>query len=324
MTSRTWCFTYFIQENDFDENSVPQQTWIVDLENNKENFKACTAQVETCPTSSREHIQGVVRFKQSVRYRGAQERICPGTDNLHVEICRDSRGSRRYCSKPETRSNVIDWRVDWGWERPQGERTDLQSVANALKEGKTYKEISNEYPVQFIKYFKGIKEWVNLNTDPYDGPRQVYIYYGEPGTGKTRRARTIGSSHFIANPPGSDGKMWYDGYAGQETIIFDDFYGWIKWTFLLRICDRNPLMLPIKGGMSPNLAKYIIFTSNSHPENWYKYDHNKRMDAFIRRVDQILHFTRLGEYDAIQWTNEDTASSWNYIPATGTWESEEI
>ena len=41
-------------------------------------------------------------------------------------------------------------------------------------------------------------------------------------------------------------------------------------------------------------------------------------------TQKYVQIVNLGEYDAIQWTNEDTASSWNYIPATGTWESEEI
>lgn len=66
----------------------------------------------------------------------------------------------------------------------------------------------------------------------------------------------------MCTKPNADGNLWLDGYHGQKTIIFDEFYGWIKYDLLLRICDRYPLQLPIKGGFVQCQATTFVFTSN--------------------------------------------------------------
>lgn len=75
---------------------------------------------------------------------------------------------------------------------------------------------------------------------------------------------------------------WWDNYESHESVILDDFYGWLPYDTLLRICDRYPLMVETKGGQCHFLAKNVVLTSNNTPAQWYK---NINLAAFIRRVD---------------------------------------
>lgn len=74
---------------------------------------------------------------------------------------------------------------------------------------------------------------------------------------------------------------WWDGYFNHETVIIDEFYGWLPFDLILRICDRYPLMVETKGGQVQFVAKNIIFTTNSNPVSWYK---SCYFPSFIRRV----------------------------------------
>ena len=54
---------------------------------------------------------------------------------------------------------------------------------------------------------------------------------------------------------------WWDGYKQHECVIIDDFYGWIKYDDLLKICDRYPYQVPVKGSFEQFTSKYIWITS---------------------------------------------------------------
>ena len=42
---------------------------------------------------------------------------------------------------------------------------------------------------------------------------------------------------------------WFDGYDGQDTAIFDDFRAsGNRFSYILRLIDRYPMDVPVKGG----------------------------------------------------------------------------
>ena len=65
----------------------------------------------------------------------------------------------------------------------------------------------------------------------------------------------------------------------------DDFYGWVKYDEMLKICDRYPYRVPIKGGFRQFTSECIIITSNSEPDQWYKFDAYNGGAALLRRID---------------------------------------
>ena len=85
---------------------------------------------------------------------------------------------------------------------------------------------------------------------------------------------------------------WWDGYDNQKTVIIDDFYGWMKYDELLRIMDRYPHRVPIKGGYINFTSEYLTFTSNISPNDWYHGEWFKEWEqkALERRIDCIECF----------------------------------
>jgi hypothetical protein len=110
------------------------------------------------------------------------------------------------------------------------------------------------------------------------------VYHGPPGTGKTRKALEENKEYYLLDNSG--GPVWFDGYEGEETLVIDDFYGWIKYNFILRLLDGHPCRLPIKGGFTYAGWTTVIITSNVHPDSWYKCD-TQAMHRRITSIDYI-------------------------------------
>ncbi|EZG42884.1 replicase [Gregarina niphandrodes] len=115
---------------------------------------------------------------------------------------------------------------------------------------------------------------------------EVIVLWGPPGTGKSHTARAVSDDYYV-KPAGP----WWDGYFGQELVIFDDFYGSEKFCDMLRWLSENPIKVPIKGSMTDLLATKFIITSNVEPERWYPHVENK--DALMRRITDIIYMNEV-------------------------------
>ncbi len=83
---------------------------------------------------------------------------------------------------------------------------------------------------------------------------------------------------------------WWDGYSGQDAVVFDEFYGQLPYQFMLRVLDRYPLQVETKGGMAELTATNFYFTSNlAYDDWWFKavQDGSVNIAAFIRRVQEF-------------------------------------
>lgn len=85
---------------------------------------------------------------------------------------------------------------------------------------------------------------------------------------------------------------WWDGYANHEHVVIDEFYGWLPFDLLLRLCDRYPLLVETKGGQVQFSANTIVITTNKRPTEWYT---NMYTPALIRRVDHWIIMPAIGE-----------------------------
>lgn len=279
--SRAICWTYNNPEDD--EIMVPQ-SWDPDT------YKYLVYQVEQGEAGTK-HLQGYVAFSRQVDFNTFAKWF---PRRPHMETAKGSaKQNRKYCTKAEGR---IEGPWEFGFMPEQGKRTDLLAMKADLDDGATLKEISNSYFSQFIRYSRGIKEYKLLNHEQSSTPKTIKCLWGSTGVGKTKYCwDNHPEAYWKTRDPGNN--QYWDGYDGEDTIIIDEFYGWLPWDFLLRLTDRYPLKLAVKLGTVPCAATTIIFTSNKHPRDWYP---NSRYgwddtNPLKRRFTEITELTGGGE-----------------------------
>ena len=174
-----------------------------------------------------------------------------------------------------------------------------------IESGSTDLDLANFHFTTYISCYRSLIAYRLLVTPPRSFKPVVYVCQGPTGTGKSKWA--------MDNFPNAYWKQrsnWWDGYTNQETVVIDEFYGWLPFDLCLRLCDRYPLMVETKGGNVHMVAKHIIFTTNSLPSSWWK---NCYFQSFTRRVDEWHMFPVWGEHaffvnyeDALPhfWTNQ--------------------
>lgn len=246
MTSRNYCFTSF----------VPEET--LNLRNSVLTKYICWG-IETCPSSGRSHDQGYIELIEPVRITKLKA-LAP---TVHFEKrIGTQKEAIKYCMKDGKFQ-------EFGEKSIQGKRTDLEDLKKNLDENKDMKTISEENFSCFMKYQKGISQYKLLHCNQRNWETNLEIHVGEPGSGKSHQAFTrFPNAYWMMRPTGD--KIWFDGYTGQDTIVLDDFYGWLPWDLLLRLADKYPLKLETKGGTVECVIKNLIITSNKPPTQWYK------------------------------------------------------
>lgn len=247
-------------------------------------------QLERCPSTGRVHYQGYVRFDIKCRIRRAKAIM--GSDTIHLERRKGTHEqAKEYCTK-------VGSRIAGPWLSgvdPQGggKRSDLAEVTAALYLGTPLRTIMHDEPQLYCQYRQGLRDIAadSLRTRARDWRAlEVIVNWGDAGTGKTRAAvERGGDDYFILD---HSERVWFDGYAGEKTLIIDDFYGWIKYHYLLRILDGYELRLEIKGGFTYAFWTTVIITSNKEPKDWYPviFGDNRVSGALSRRITTINHF----------------------------------
>lgn len=161
-----------------------------------------------------------------------------------------------------------------------------------IEEGKTDKDLADYDFSVFVSCFRGLERYRLLVSKPRNWPTNIIVVQGPTGTGKSRWAKET-----YENAYWKQRSNWWDGYSDQDAVVIDEFYGWLPFDLLLRLCDRYPLLVETKGGQVNFVAKTIVFTTNQVPGLWYK---NVYFDSFIRRVHKWIVMPSLGvsqEYD---------------------------
>lgn len=118
--------------------------------------------------------------------------------------------------------------------------------------------------------------------------RQVLVFWGDSGTGKSLRAWTEAGMDAYSKDPRS--KFWC-GYRGQAHVVIDEFNGDIDIAHLLRWLDCYPINVETKGGSVPLKASAIWLTSNRTIEEWYPNATAEQIFG-IRRRCTITHYQR--------------------------------
>jgi len=302
MASRNWLFTI----NNPEAEDYPEQ-W-----SNLTNIKNAIYQVEMGEEGTI-HLQGYLELKNPRQMVWLRRNL---NGRAHWE---KRRGTRRqaveYCAKEETRLAVpsvygmrdslegwttvsdtglesllceLGWRLNSDTSQNGSESSKkLHEIKAKLEDGSaSLEDIADEYFPLWVRYNRAFEKFVTMKTAPRDHACEVHVIFGPTGTGKSRWC--------MDQFPGAYWKQrskWWDGYFKHETVVLDEYYGWIQFDTLLRICDRYPMLVESKGGQIQFVAKSIIFTTNKLPCEWYS---NCYFPAFQRRVTKWHYMPSLG------------------------------
>lgn len=266
--SKSWMFTINNPRN----NDIPRR-W--------KEYTYCIWQLEQ-GTQETPHLQGYIVFSVQKRLSTLKK-----IDNTaHWEIRRGThKQAKEYCSKEDTRK-AGPWILGIDSDIPdtQGTRTDLNEVKKAIDEGKDEAYLADNYFQACAKHMRWFRDYKRIKASQREWKTHVKVLWGPTGTGKSMYC-----AHSYPEAYWKPQSTWWDGYTGQEVVIIDEFYGWLTYSFMLRLLDRYPLVLETKGGHTTFLAKTLIITSNKHPRDWY--DPARHAYAPLeRRLDEIIQY----------------------------------
>lgn len=284
--SSGWLFTsYLVERRDRLRSDLP------------DTIRYLIFQLERCPTTNRLHIQGYVEFKRSWRRVGVA-RILDLPD-AHLEVRRGTRNQARdYCRKSDTREEG-PWELGTWNAAGSGNRSDLESVRDAIREGLPEVDLADQFFESWVRYRSSFNAYRELRVNvPNVRQMETRVLWGPSGTGKTFRATKFGGESYwiLTRPAARHMPLWFDGYSGQECLIIDEFYGWIPFDFLLRLLDVYRLQLQVRGGFVWAQYRNVVITSNADPSEWYPGVPEDRRAALLRRLTYITR---------VEATNQD-------------------
>lgn len=227
------------------------------------------------------HLQGYVELSKQRSFSVAKKLI---GKSAHVERRRGTPlAASDYCRKDDKKPFVF------GKISSPGVRTDLSKLRDDVKEGHSLETLMDQHDAAW-RYLNATRTYMSFKTSKTFRKLTVTVHWGASGTGKTRAVFEAHPDVFFV-PSIQNGSLWFNGYDGQDVILFDDFYGDISLPRMLRILDGYPLQLPVKGGFTRALYTKVYLTSNRDPTEWYHDPHG----ALERRITKTIKYSqRLG------------------------------
>lgn len=272
--ARNYCFTL----NNPTEKEMLLMEYFAGPKNDYKIISYIIFGEEIAPTTGTKHLQGYFELTSPRSKKYVNDLF---GNRLYLE---ERKGSQKqaieYCKKDGK------W-IEGGTPKNQGGRNDLIELKNRILNGETtVDEITLNNPIMYHQYGRTLNKIEDLvNRDKYrTWMTTCNWYFGPTGVGKSHTA--FDSFDIKTHYVWEDDNGWQDAYAGQETVIINDFRGNITFNELLKIIDKYPHKLrrrcrePVQF-----LAKHIIITSSLHPsEIYHNISENDKITQLYRRI----------------------------------------
>jgi len=288
---------------------------------NDPNVLLLCAYTEQCPRTQRWHIQGYVALKKKRRLSSIfDQTLCVWQGEPYVwpyvkPAIYSAWNNKKYCEKDGDGFTVGE-AANWTDEKlkalgkKQGKRTDIEAMAKDFKENpwETKLTKARKFPNQFCHYNRAFDKLLTLERDhqyhsEYNNSDRAkdmknYAYVGPPGCGKSHTVEQEVKKLISDNPHlrvyYKTIQKWWDGYDGEEIVVWDDFRSSMPFSELLNLMDGKPFRREAKGTTICLRAHHIFFTSPKAPKYWYKKLMEEDGDAegqLLRRIYQLREFT---------------------------------
>lgn len=275
--SKNWCFTVnnYTLMDDITLQDMPYKYLIYGREVGEEGTP---------------HLQGYVQLKKITRLTG-MKKLHP---TAHWEVAKgNEEQNREYCSKEG------DYQ-EFG--TPTKTKGGARTIADRIERNKRLMTIpieeliaSGELHPNQAKCIANARiilaeERRRLNPPPtLEGDLPHLWFWGEPGTGKSLKARTDYPNAYLKNA-----NKWWDGYNDEEVVLIEE---WDKnhnvlCHHLKQWADRYPFIAEVKGGSTGKIRpKLIVVTSNYHPREIWTEDPVGTLGPIMRRFN-VIHFDK--------------------------------
>lgn len=260
--SRKWIFTL---NNYTDEEEEALQAW--------DSISYLVYGYEEAPTTGTPHLQGFVVFRNAVSFKTwknkvprASVRIAYGNAEENFNYTTKDGYFHEQGTRPKTRRKGIK----------------VAECAANLTE-RQFLELDPNVPE--LKLYDRHRTFVQRNREP----PTVYWFWGESGTGKTRKAATDCADHdHYWVPPDA---RWFPGYDGHSHVIMDELRGQFRISTLLMLLDRYPMKVEFKGGHTNWTPTHIYITSPYSPAQYMrKYHPGEELAQLERRITHVERF----------------------------------
>lgn len=289
--NRSWCFTL--------NNPTPNEATTLPLPNGDSwpHQKLLVYQLERGERGT-PHIQGYVQF-DCQRSLASVKRLLP---RAHWEVAKGTpQQNLAYCTKEgRLLEPVIIGEFPVGGGGPgasshNGKGLSRAGVCKLIQDNPhiTEAEIIDQGGLHILcaqPSILGIARGYLLGNARRNGVT-CELFHGAPGTGKSRLADTLYPNAYRKAPG-----PWWDMYAGEGVVIFDDFdESSLELGEFLRVIDRYPHAVPVKGSYVKLVATHFVITSNLLPNQWWTKALPERIAAVHRRIGHVIHFDAWGK-----------------------------
>lgn len=293
---KKWCFTVNNPEAD-EEGEVA-----IPFAFNETSMKYLVYQLEEGEEGT-PHWQGFVWMEK----RRSLLQMKALNARAHWEVAKGTaKQNRHYCMKPMVGCNChhcegatrLTAPVEYGTPGVEDKAGLMAQLVAFAKDDLTYMAAVELEPrlAGHSRAWKTYTEALNAKRGNKWRDVNVRVFFGPPGTGKTRKAVTEegGYEDVYILTKLNRGATWFDGYEGQKTLVIDDFDSqWsIPYRGLLRLLDGHPVRLPVKGAFTYALFTQVIITTNEPVASWYR--ERAEIEALQRRISSTLVFPLAG------------------------------
>lgn len=221
------------------------------------------------------HLQGYIELANRARLAGVKK--LPGLSRAHWEPRRGTgEEASTYCKKDG------DFYEKGTLAGGRGTRNDLAMVRERIESGATELEVADEFFGDWCRYRGSFEAYRSLKKAKVSREVRVTFLWGNPGTGKTRGVFETYPDVWISSDPTL---QWFDGYNGEDTVLLDDYRGGAADSLILRILDRYPTQVAVKGSFRSWTPTRIFISSNMPLAEM----HTAVSAALARRVHSTFH-----------------------------------
>ena len=206
----------------------------------------------------------------------------------------------RWADTDKAETSVPGTFEEWGEIPPERaeKHPEMFRLVQNIRDGMTTTEIIDDNPAMAFRVRDIDLLRQTLTAEKYaveNRPLEVSYLYGASGAGKTRsiyEAHDPRSIYRVTNYRAARG-VSFDGYHGQEVLVFEEFSSQIPIEDMLNYLDIYPLALPARYNDKTACYTMVYITSNLPVEKQYRseqWDRPETWRAFLRRIHTVIEY----------------------------------